>query len=270
LFAFMKTNPQFMPFKTDDEVLNAYRAIMDKIQPQLKDLFGVFPKTPFEIREVEKYRAAAASPQYQRGSPDGTRAGIFYVPIVDPTKINVTGWAMESVFLHEAIPGHHFQLSIQQENTSLPLFRRFPSIPAFTEGWGLYTESLGKQLGCYTDPYQELGALGTEIHRAIRLVVDTGIHTGKMTREDAIRYMMEHEALSEQVVTAEIERYMARPGQALSYKTGELKIKELRNKYQQQLGAKFSLKNFHDAILTGGAMPLDVFEKYMDEWAAKQ
>lgn len=270
LFEFMKTNPQFMPFKTDEEVLNAYRRIMDKIQPHLNDLFGVFPKTPFEIREVEKYRAASASPQYQRGSPDGTRAGIFYVPIVDATKINVTGWAMESVFLHESIPGHHFQISLQQENTSLPLFRRFPSLSVFTEGWGLYTESLGKQLGCYSDPYQEIGALGAEIHRAIRLVVDVGLHTGKMTREDAIHYMMDHEALSEQVVTSEIERYMGRPGQALAYKTGELKIKELRDKYQKQLGSKFSLKRFHNAILIGGAMPLDVFERYMDDWAMKQ
>lgn len=270
LFEFMKTNPEFMPFKTDEEVLNAYRKILDKIQPRLNDLFSVFPKAPFEIRAVEKYRAASASPQYQRGSVDGTRAGIFYVPIVDPTKINITGWAMESVFLHEAIPGHHYQLSIQQENTASPLFRRFPYIPAFTEGWGLYTESLGKQLGCYTDPYQELGALVTEIHRAIRLVVDVGIHTGKMTREDAIRYMMDHEALSEQVVTSEIERYMARPGQALSYKTGELKIKELRDKYKKQLGPTFSLKSFHDAILIGGAMPLDIFERYMDAWAAKK
>ncbi|MDI3319470.1 DUF885 domain-containing protein [Pinibacter soli] len=270
LFEYMKTNPQFMPFKTDDEVLNAYRGILGKIQPHLKDLFGVFPKAPFEIRAVEKYRAAAASPQYQRGSPDGNRPGIFYVPIVDPTKINVTGWAMESVFLHEAIPGHHYQLSLQQENTTLPLFRRFPSLPAFTEGWGLYVESLGKQLGCYTDPYQELGALGTEMHRAIRLVVDVSIHTGKMTREDAIHYMMDNEALSEQVATAEIERYMARPGQALSYKTGELKIKLLRDKYEKQLGTNFSLKHFHDAILIGGAMPLDVFERYMDNWATKQ
>lgn len=270
LFQFMKTSKQFMPFKTEEEVLNAYRGILNKIQPHLSDLFGVFPKTPFEIRPVEAFRAAAASPQYNPGSPDATRPGIFYVPIVDPTKINVTGWAMESVFLHEAIPGHHYQISLQFENKDLPKFRRFSFNSAFVEGWALYTESLGEQLGCYTDPYQKLGALGTEIHRAIRLVVDAGIHTGKMTREEAIKYMMDHEALAEPVVTAEIERYMSWPGQALSYKTGELKIKELRDKYQQQLGAKFSLKNFHDAILTGGSMPLDVFERYMDNWAVKQ
>jgi len=270
LFEFMKTNKQFMPFKTNEEVLNAYRAVLNKIQPHLKALFGVAPKTPFEIREVEAYRAASAPPQYQRGSPDGTRPGIFYVPIVDPTKINVTGWAMESVFLHEAIPGHHYQLSLQQENMDLPKFRRFAKISVFSEGWGLYSESLGEQLGCYTDPYQKLGALGTEIHRAIRLVVDAGIHTGKMTREQAIKYMLDHEALPEQTATLEIERYMVMPGQALTYKTGELKIKELRDKYQQQLGSKFSLKNFHDAILEGGSMPLDVFERYMDDWTRTQ
>lgn len=270
LFEFMKTNRQFMPFKTDEEVLNGYRAILNKIQPHLKELFGVVPKTPFEIREVEAYRAASAPPQYNRGSADGTRPGIFYVPIVDPTKINVTGWAMEDLFLHEAIPGHHYQLSLQQENKDLPKFRRFAHISAFSEGWGLYAESLGELLGCYTDPYQKLGALGGEIHRAIRLVVDVGLHTGKMTREQAIKYMLDHEAIPEQTANLEIERYMAMPGQALSYKTGELKIKELRDKYQRQLGAKFRLRNFHDALLEGGSMPLDVFEKYMDEWERTQ
>ena len=270
LFEFMKTDKQFMPFKTNEEVLNAYRSILNKIQPHLNNFFGVSPKTPFEIREVEAYRAASAPPQYRQGSADATRPGIFYVPIVDPTKINVTGWALEAVFLHEAIPGHHFQISLQQENAALPKFRRFSRNAAFAEGWALYTESLGRQLGCYTDPYQLLGALGTEIHRAIRLVVDAGIHTGKMNREEAIQYMLNHESLPEKDAILEIERYMTMPGQALSYKTGELKIKELRNKYQKSLGEKFSLKNFHDAILTCGALPLEVFERYMDNWVAKQ
>ena len=270
LFDFMRTGKQFMPFKTNEEVLNAYKSILNKIQPHLNDIFGVSPNTPFEIREVEAYRAASAPPQYRIGSADATRPGIFFVPIVDPTKINVTGWAMEAVFLHEAIPGHHFQASLQRENAALPKFRRFSSNAAFAEGWALYTESLGKQLGCYNDPYQLLGALGTEIHRAIRLVVDAGIHSGKMNREEAIQYMLNHESLPEKDAILEIERYMSMPGQALSYKTGELKIIELRNKYQKSLGEKFSLKNFHDALLTGGAMPLEVFERYMDNWAAKQ
>jgi uncharacterized protein (DUF885 family) len=177
---------------------------------------------------------------------------------------------LEATFLHEAIPGHHYQISLQRENTSLPKFRRFSSFSVYSEGGALYTESLGDQLGCYTDPYQKMGAYGNEIHRAIRLVVDVGMHTEKMTREDAIKYMMETEAISEQSATAEIERYMAMPGQALAYKTGELKIKELRDKYQHQLGTKFSLKNFHDAILKGGSMPLSVFDTYMNGWALIQ
>jgi uncharacterized protein (DUF885 family) len=216
---------------------------------------------------VESFRAAAASPQYNRSSADGTRPGIYYIPILDPKKINVTNWALEATFLHEAIPGHHYQFSLLQENTSLPKFRRFSFFPAFSEGWALYCESLGEELGCYRDPYQKMGAYGAEMHRAIRLVVDVAMHTGKMSREEAIRYMMDNEAISEQTATTEIERYMAMPGQALSYKIGELKIKELRDKYQKLLDAKFSLMAFHDAILAGGSMPLNVLEIYMDEWA---
>lgn len=269
LFNYMQTDKRFMPFKTIKEVLDSNLAVLAKIQPQLKKLFSVAPKTPFEVREVESFRAAAAAPQYNRSSADGKRPGIYYIPIIDPTKINVTNWALEATFLHEAIPGHHYQFSLLQENTSLPKFRRFSYYPAFSEGWALYCESLGEQLGCYTDLYQKMGAYGNEIHRAIRLVVDVGIHTGKLTREEAIKYMMENEAVSEQNATAEIERYMAMPGQALAYKIGELKIKELRDKYKKELGAKFNLTAFHDAILQGGSMPLDVFETYMDEWAKR-
>ncbi len=270
LFNYMQTDKQFMPFKTVQEVLDSNRAVLAKIQPQLQKLFSVAPKTPFEIREVESFRAAAASPQYNRSSADGTRPGIYYIPVLDPSKINTTNWPLEATFLHEAIPGHHYQISLLQENTSLPEFRRFSFYPAFAEGWALYCESLGEQLGCYTDPYQRMGAYGTEIHRAIRLVVDVGLHTGKMSREDAIKYMMDNEAISEQIATQEIERYMAMPGQALAYKTGELKIKELRDKYKKELGSKFNLMSFHDAILIGGNMPLNIFEIYMDEWAKKQ
>ncbi len=270
LFKFMQEDKRFMPFKTEEEVLNAYRSIMVKIEPHVKNLFGVFPKTPFEIRKTEAFRAGSAPPQYVSGSTDATRPGIFYVPIVDATKINTTGWAMEAVFLHEAIPGHHYQISLQKENTTLPEFRKHTVNTAYAEGWALYTESLGSQLGCYTDPYQKLGALGTEIHRAIRLVVDAALHTGKMTREQAIQYMMENESLAEHDVVLEIERYMVMPGQATSYKTGELKIKALRDKYQKQLGSRFNLREFHDTLLIGGAMPLDALERYMDAWAARQ
>jgi len=204
--------------------------------------------------------------QAVESAADGKRPGIFYVPILDASKFNVAS-GMESLFLHEAIPGHHYQISLQQENDSLPKFRRFAGYGAYQEGWALYCESLGKELGLYTDPYQDMGALGDEMHRAIRLVVDVGMHTKGMTREEAIKYMMDNEAISEQGATAEIERYMALPGQALSYKIGALKIRELRTKYEKELGTKFSLAKFHDYLLKQGPMPLDVLESVMDAWA---
>lgn len=264
-FDFMKTDKQFMPFKTAEEVLEAYRAIESKIAPKLKNMFGKLPKTKFEIRQTEAFRAASSSAEYQQGTADGSRPGIFYVPIIDATKYNVTH-GMESLFLHEAIPGHHFQISLQQENERLPKFRRFDWYGAYGEGWALYSESLGKELGCYTDPYQQMGALGKEIHRAIRLVVDVGMHTRKITREEAIEYMINNEATTTAAATAEIERYMAIPGQALSYKIGSLKIKELRDKCEKQLGEKFSIAEFHDQFLDGGCMPLDILEKKINDW----
>ena len=235
-FQYMKTDKRFMPYKTPEEVLNAFRAIQAKIEPNLKKMFGRTPKTPFEIRQTEAFRAASASAEYLQGSADGSRPGVFYVPILDATKFNTTS-GMESLFLHEAIPGHHYQISLQQENNQLPKFRRFSWYGAYGEGWALYCESLGKELGLYTDPYQYMGALGDEIHRAIRLVVDVAIHTKGMTREEAIKYMMDNEAISEEGATAEIERYMAIPGQALSYKIGALKIRELRDKYTREQGS---------------------------------
>jgi len=268
-FEFMKTDKQFMPFKTPADVLNAFRAIQQKIDPKLKTMFGHVPKTKFEIRQTEAFRAASASAEYNQASADGSRPGIFYVPIIDATKYNTTS-GFESLFLHEAIPGHHYQISLQQENESLPKFMRFNWYGAYGEGWALYCESLGKELGCYTDPYQYMGALGDEMHRAIRLVVDVAIHTKNMSREEAIKYMTDNEAISEEGATAEIERYMAIPGQALSYKIGALKIRELRNKYTKQLGDKFKLSNFHDEFLKDGCMPLDVLETKMDAWAKTQ
>lgn len=268
-FEFLKNDAQFMPYKKPEEVLQAFRNIQSTIDPNLKKMFGKTPITKFEIRQTEAFRAASASAEYLQGSEDGSRPGIFYVPIVDATKFNTTS-GMESLFLHEALPGHHYQVSLQQENKDLPKFRRFSWYGAYGEGWALYTESLGKELGLYTNPYQYMGALGDEIHRAIRLVVDVALHTKNMTREQAIQYMMENEAISEQGATAEIERYMAIPAQALSYKIGSLKIKQLREKYTQQLVTKFSLKNFHDALLESGCLPLGLLEKKMDAWAAKQ
>ncbi|TGE15167.1 DUF885 domain-containing protein [Hymenobacter elongatus] len=267
-FAYMKTDPKFMPYKSAEEVLTAYRGIQARIAPALPKYFSLMPKSAFEIRQTEAFRAASASAEYNRAAADGSRPGIFYVPILDAAKFTTPG--MESLFLHEAIPGHHFHISLQQENTALPKFRRFGGYSASSEGWALYTESLGKELGVYTDPYQYMGALSNEIHRAIRLVVDVGMNTKGLTREQAIKYMMDNEAINEQKSTAEIERYMAIPGQALSYKIGQLKIQELRDKYKKQLGAKFSLRAFHDEFLKDGIMPLAVLERKMDAWAAAQ
>jgi uncharacterized protein (DUF885 family) len=265
-FNCLKTDKQFMPYKSAAEILAAFRAIQGKMEPGLEKLFTKTPRTPFEIRQTEAYRAESASAEYMQGSPDGSRPGIFYVPVLDATTFNTTS-GMESLFLHEAIPGHHYQISLQQEDTTLPKFRRFGGNNAYVEGWALYCESLGKELGLYTDPYQYMAALGDEIHRAIRLVVDVGLHTKNMTRDEAIRYMMAHEAASEQYATMEIERYMAVPGQALGYKIGALKIAELRNKYQNELQNSFKLAEFHDNILKDGALPLDLLEKKMDAWA---
>ncbi|HVI48113.1 MAG TPA: DUF885 domain-containing protein [Chitinophaga sp.] len=260
-FASVRTDKKLHIFKTAAAILDSFKAIENKIMPGVKKMYSHFPKTKFEIRQTEAYRAASASAEYQQGSADGTRPGTFYVPILNPAEFSYMG--METLFLHEAIPGHHFQISLQQENDSLPKFRRFTWIGAYGEGYALYCESLGKELGLYTDPYMYFGHLSDEIHRAIRLVVDVGMHHKGWTREQAIKYMMDNEPISEQEVTAEIERYMAIPGQALSYKIGELKIRELRNKYTKELGSKFSLPAFHNELLKDGCVPLSVLEQKM-------
>lgn len=268
-FSFMKNDPRFMPYKTPEDVLEAFRKIQATIDPNLKKLFGRTPKMKFEIHQTEAFRAASASAEYIAGDPGGTRPGIFYVPILDAMKFNTTS-GMESLFLHEAIPGHHYQVSLQMEDSLLPKFRRFAWYGAYGEGWALYSESLGKELGLYTDPYQYMGALGDEIHRAVRLVVDVAMHQKKMTREQAIKYMMDNEAITEQGATAEIERYIAIPAQALSYKTGAMVIRQLRTRYANELGNKFNIAAFHDEVLKDGCMPLDVFEKKMDSWEMAQ
>ena len=268
-FESLKNNPKAMPFKTAEQVLAGFRKIQTTIDPNLKKMFGRVPKSPFEIRRTEAFREASASAEYNQGSPDGTRPGIFYVPLPKPAEYNVTQ-GMESLFLHEAIPGHHYQISLQQENTALPKFRQFAGYGAMTEGWALYCESLGKELGLYKDSYQYVGALNDEMLRAVRLVVDTGLHTGQLSREQAIAYMLDNMPASEADDTSAIERYMAIPGQALAYKIGQLKIQELRARYEKQLGSKFSLSNFHDELLKDGVMPLAVLETKMDAWAKRQ
>ena len=266
-FKYLNTDAKFRPYKQPEEVLAAFENIHQRMLPNLKTMFGRTPKTKFEIRETEKFREASASAEYNQGSPDGTRPGIFYVPIPDATKFATTS-GMESLFLHEAIPGHHYQISLQQESTGLPKFRRFGGQNAYVEGWALYSESLGPELGLFKDPYQRMGALGDEMLRAVRLVVDTGLHSRQMTREQTIAYLLANLSTTPDEATSAIERYMAIPGQALGYKIGQLKIRELRAKYEKQLGAKFQLSAFHDELLKDGSMPLAVLEKKMDAWAA--
>ncbi len=264
-FNYSLTDKSFFPFTTDEQILKAYSDILPKIEPNLKKLFNLTPKSAFEVKAVDKFKAASSSASYSIGTADGTRPGYFNVPILNPLEYNKTG--MENLFLHEAIPGHHYQLSLQIENSALPKIRQYASYSVFSEGWALYVESLGEELGLYTDPYQKLGAYKGEMFRAMRLVVDTGLHTGKMTREEAIEYMMKNGGRNEKGSTSEVERYMSNAGQALSYKIGELKMKELKAKYQKELGNKFDIKKFHDAILLVGSVPLSALESYMKEWA---
>lgn len=267
-FDAVRNNPELMPYTTPEQVIDNFNKIHVKMLPQLEQLFDLKPKTPFEVRRTEAFRENSASAEYSPGSLDGTRPGIFYTPIPDATKYNVV--SDESLFLHEAIPGHHYQISLQQENTSLPDFRKTLWYSAYGEGWALYTESLGSELGLYTDPYQYFGMLSAEMHRAIRLVVDTGIHAKGWTREQAIKYSMRNEAESEAGIISEIERYMANPGQALSYKIGQLKIRELRSKAEAELGEKFNIAKFHNQVLESGCMPLALLETKINNWIASQ
>jgi uncharacterized protein (DUF885 family) len=264
-FASMNTDPTFKPFTNAKQVLDSFWSCKNTIEPKLKTMFLNTPKTKFVIKQTEEFRQASASAEYNGGSEDGTRPGIFYVPIIDALKFNAIG--METLFLHEAIPGHHYQISLQQENKSLPQFRKFLDYSSYAEGWALYTETLGKELGLYKNPYQYLGHLSDAMHRAIRLVVDAGMHSKTMTREQAIAYMMANERITEEEAVAEIERYMAIPGQALSYMVGKLTIQRMRAKYEKQLGSKFNLAQFHDQLLNGGNMPLGLLEKKLERWA---
>ncbi|XZF15094.1 DUF885 domain-containing protein [Chitinophagaceae bacterium MMS25-I14] len=267
-FEYLNKDKQFFPFTTPKQVLDSFWAIKKQEDPQLQKMFLHTPKSPFTIRQTEAFRAASASAEYNPGSADGSRPGIFYVPILDATRFNAVG--METLFLHEAIPGHHYQISIQQESQDLPQFRRFLWYGAYGEGWALYSETLGKELGLYKNPYQYFGHLSDAIHRAIRLVVDIGIHAKGMTREEAVAYMTAHERITTEEATTEIERYMAIPGQALSYKTGQMSISAERKKYEDMLGSKFSIASFHDEVLKNGCLPLQVLQEQLAKWAAKQ
>ena len=267
-FEFMKNDPRFQ-FESEAALLEHYRGLEAKVMKGVPALFALTPKADFEIRPVEPFRAqSAAGGSYMRPSEDGTRPGVFYVNTYDlPTRQT---WDAEDLFLHEAIPGHHFQIALQQELTGLPKFRRFGGETAFTEGWGLYAESLGKELGLYEDPYNYFGYLQNELWRAIRLVVDTGLHSKGWTREQVIAYMLENSATNETPAISETERYMAIPGQALAYKIGELKIQELRDRAEAELGPKFDIRAFHAEVLKDGSVPLEILERKIERWIEAQ
>jgi uncharacterized protein (DUF885 family) len=232
-------------------------------------MFADFPRADYEIRAVEPFRAqSAAGAFYERAAADGSRPGIFYVNTFDLK--GQPKYGMETLSLHEASPGHHFQLSIQQELTDLPRFRRFDFYTAYTEGWALYCESIGKELGLFTDPYQYYGRLNDEMLRAMRLVVDTGLHARGWSREQAIRYMLEHSSMAESDAVAEVERYIAFPGQALGYKIGQLRISAMRARAQAELGPKFDVKTFHSVVLRDGSVPIEVLEAKVDRWIEQQ
>ncbi len=249
------------PFTKPEQVIANFNAIHEKMKPSLEKQFELVPKTSFEVRRTEAFREASASAEYNQGNPEQNRPGIFYVPIPDVKAYNT--FQDESLFLHEAIPGHHYQIMLQAEDTKLPKFRRYLWYSAYGEGWALYTEGLGKEFGLYTDAYQYFGRLGGEMHRAIRLVVDVGLHAKGWTREQAIKYDLDNEADSEANIIAEIERYMAIPGQALSYKVGEQKILQLKHEAIDKLGAKFDIRKFHNEVLEDGCVPLAILEKKM-------
>ena len=266
-FNFVREKKELMPFKKPEEVIANFEKIHERMKPNIGKLFSLTPKTAFEVRRTEEFREKSASAEYNSGSLDGTRPGIFYVPIPDASTYNV--YSDESLFLHEAIPGHHYQISLTQENEELPDFRKTLWYSGYGEGWALYSESLGKELGLYTDPYQYFGTLGAEMHRAVRLVVDTGLHSKGWTREEAIQYSIENEAEPKETIVREIERYMANPGQALSYKIGQLKIQELREKAKSELGENFDIRDYHKEVLETGCVPLQLLENKIDNWIAE-
>ncbi len=261
------TAPQFTPFKTEKDVLDAYAALNETIKSKLPEYFGRAPKAPLEIRPEPELTRATASDHYSSPSTDGSRPGVFYAVIMDPAKYNITG--MATLFIHEGQPGHHFHIALQQE-LPLPSFRKHGWFTAYGEGWALYAETLGHEFGFYKEPHYYLGHLNDELLRAVRLVTDTGLHAKGWTREQTIQYMMDTQGYSEHESKRATERYMAWPGQALAYKIGSLKIQELRARAAQKLGKRFSLRDFHDLVLFDGALPLTVLEKKVDTWIAQK
>ncbi len=266
--ASLKTNPKMHPASADT-LLDYYRATLKPMQAKLPDLFGRLPKAPFEVVPVPDYLEKTSAPAYyQPGSPDGKRPGRLFIDTYDATNRNL--YAAEAIAYHEGIPGHHLQISISQELDGIPPFRKFGGYTAYVEGWGLYAEQLGKDVGFYQDPYSDYGRLENDVWRAIRLVVDTGVHSQNWSRDQMVAYFHDHSNIDEPSIQAEVDRYIAWPSQALAYKIGQLKILELRARAKKALGDKFDIRAFHDQVLDSGALPLDVLESRIDAWIASQ
>ena len=267
-FEFLRTDAQFF-FDSEQALIDGYTQVKEKIDSRVPMLFEVFPKADYEVRAVEAFRAASsAGASYQSPAPDGSRPGIFYI-----NAYNLKAqpkYLMETLSIHEAAPGHHFQIAIQQEVESLPDFRKFGGYTVFSEGWALYAESLGKEMGLFTDPYMWYGRLSDEQLRAMRLVVDTGLHAFGWTRQQAIDFMTDNSSLALTDIEAEVERYIAIGGQAVSYKVGQRHIRMLRNRAQEALGEKFDVKKFHTQILIDGALPMPILEAKIDRWIEQE
>ena len=261
-------NPKLFP-ATKEQLIDAYRDHIDQMRPKLPQLFGRLPKAPLVVKPVPAYQEQQqAAAYYQQGTPDGSRPGMVYV---NTYKFDTRPlYATEAIAYHEGLPGHHLQISIQQELTGIADFRKYEGYTAYTEGWGLYSEQLGKEVGFYQDPYNDYGRLEADIWRAVRLVVDTGVHSKHWTRQQMVDYFHQHSSVPEIDVQTETDRYIAWPAQALGYKVGQLKLLELRAKSKKALGDKFDIRAFHDQVLDAGALPLDLLEQRIDSWITQQ
>jgi uncharacterized protein (DUF885 family) len=271
-FKYMRTEPKFYAPETEAGralYLSETQKAQDAVTPLLPKWFGTLPKAPLVVKPVEAFREKSAGKAfYQRPAPDGSRPGTYYANLYKMADMPLT--EVEALFYHEGIPGHHLQLAIQTELKDVPAFRQFGGVTAYSEGWGLYSEKLAKDMGLYTDPARDFGRLQLELHRAIRLVVDSGLHHKRWTREQAIKYVEDNSADAPGGIVKAIERYIIYPGQATAYMVGRLKISELRDKAQKALGKKFDVRGFHDTVLKSGPVPLDVLEEQVDAWIASR